>query len=69
MEQFVVNTGIYIGYVLVGLAVLAVIVLPLINALGNPKTLIKSVIGLIVLGCNFLDWICFVRLRSNSSVH
>ena len=35
------------AYALIGLAVLAVIVLPIINAIGNPKTLVSGVIGLV----------------------
>jgi hypothetical protein len=35
------------AYALIGLAVLAVIVLPVINAIGNPKTLVSGVIGLV----------------------
>ncbi|NMJ88001.1 MAG: hypothetical protein EX285_09245 [Thaumarchaeota archaeon] len=44
----------YVSYLLVFLAALGAIVLPLVNALGNPKTLVKSVSGIVALGVIFL---------------
>jgi len=41
-----VEFGLYLTYILIGVAVLAVIVLPLINAINNPKTLIVAGIGI-----------------------
>ncbi|MDN5212259.1 hypothetical protein QQ020_09370 [Fulvivirgaceae bacterium BMA12] len=49
-----VEFGLYLTYILVGVAVLAVIVLPLINAFSNPKTLVTSGIGLAALLVIFL---------------
>ena len=51
MEQFV-DIGLYVAYVLVIVAVIAAIVLPIINSIGHPKTLILpilSIVGLVVL--------------------
>jgi len=44
---------IYLSYGLVIVAAIGAIVLPLINALGDPKTLVKSGIGLLVLAVLF----------------
>lgn len=49
-----VEFGLYLTYILVGVAVLAVIVLPLINAISNPRSLVISGIGLVFLGVVFL---------------
>lgn len=40
---------IYISYALVIIAALAAIIMPLINALGNPRALLMSGIGVLVL--------------------
>ncbi|GAA5027686.1 hypothetical protein GCM10011506_16160 [Marivirga lumbricoides] len=53
MESFV-NIVLYVSYLLVILAALGAIVLPLINALGNPKSLLKSVLGIAAIGVIFL---------------
>jgi hypothetical protein len=45
----VVEFGLYFTYILLGVAVLAVIVLPLMNAISNPRTLMVTGIGLGVL--------------------
>jgi hypothetical protein len=49
MEQDFVDIMIVVAYALLGLAALAAIVLPLINAIGNPKTLLKGAAGLVVI--------------------
>ncbi len=49
-----IEFGLYFTYILVGVAILAVIVLPLINALDNPKTLMVAGIGIGVLLVLFL---------------
>jgi hypothetical protein len=41
-----ISPGLYVGYVLLGIALLAAIILPLINTLKNPSVLIKSGISL-----------------------
>lgn len=47
MEQIVVNVGIVVAYILVALGVVLAIVFPLVNAISQPKTLLKSGIGLL----------------------
>lgn len=37
-----ISPGLYLGYMLLGLSLLAAIVLPLMNALKNPNVLVKS---------------------------
>jgi len=44
----------YGAYLLVIVAALGAIVLPLINALGEPKKLLKSVLGVVVIGLVYL---------------
>ena len=45
----IINFGLYFTYFLIGLAVISVVVLPLVKALDNPKTLVGTAIGLGVL--------------------
>ncbi|MBK6266325.1 hypothetical protein JKA74_14865 [Marivirga sp. S37H4] len=55
MESFAfVNIFLYVAYLLVFLAALGAIVLPLVNALGNPKSLLKSVLGIAIIGVIYL---------------
>lgn len=49
MEQDFVDIMIIVAYALLGLAALAAIILPLINAIGNPRSLITGAIGLVVI--------------------
>jgi hypothetical protein len=44
-----ISWGLYLGYVILGVAVVATIVLPLINTIKNPTNLMKSGIGIGVL--------------------
>lgn len=53
-QDQLIDLGLYIAYALVGLALLAAILMNFINALKDPKTLIKSVAGIAVLGIIFL---------------
>jgi len=53
MESFV-NIGIWLAFIMVGLAALLSIVMPIINSLSHPKTLVKSAIGILVLGVIFI---------------
>jgi len=50
----IIDIFLYVSYLLVFLAALGAIVLPLVNALGNPKTLVKSLAGVVILGVIFL---------------
>ena len=47
MDSF--DIFLYLGYTLVIIAAVGAIVLPLINALGNPKALLKSGMGVLVI--------------------
>ena len=47
MEQVIVNVGIIVAYIMVALGIVLAIVFPLINAIGQPKLLAKSGIGVI----------------------
>jgi dipeptide/tripeptide permease len=58
MQETLVNIGIWSAIILVAIAVLAAVILPLINSLSHPKTLIKSGIGVAFVGVIFLiGWI------------
>ena len=50
----IVDIMLYGAYLLVIVAALGAIVLPLINALGEPKKLLKSVLGVVVIGLVYL---------------
>ncbi len=43
--EAVINIGLYVSYVLLGIAILSSIVLPLINSLDDTSALIKAGIG------------------------
>ncbi|MEO1049426.1 MAG: hypothetical protein AAFX87_02310 [Bacteroidota bacterium] len=49
-----VSIGLILSYILVVLAIIGAIVLPLINAIGDPKVLIKGLIGFLGLAVIFL---------------
>ena len=57
MEQIIVNVGIIVAYILIVIGVVSAVVFPLINAMDEPKTLVKSGIGvlgiLIVFGIGY----------------
>lgn len=50
----IVDIMLYGSYLLVIVAALGAIVLPLINALNNPKSLLKSALGIVVIGVVYL---------------
>ncbi|HET8860426.1 hypothetical protein [Marivirga sp.] len=54
MEDIGVNIMLYAAYVLVLVAVIGAIVLPLIAAISNPKSLLKSVLGVALIGIIYL---------------
>lgn len=53
MESFI-NIAIWVAFALVLIAIIAAVVLPLINSLSNPKSLLKSGIGVVVIVVVFL---------------
>lgn len=49
-----IDIGLYVAYLLLGLGVLAAIILPLINSLSQPKSLMKAGIGVAVIAVLFI---------------
>ena len=52
MEEVFVNIALYVSYFLLAICLIAVIVLPLINAIGDPSSLVKmggGVLAMVVL--------------------
>ena len=49
MESGIINFALIFAYILVGIAVICVIVLPLFKAIDDPKTLVGTAIGLGIL--------------------
>ena len=47
MEQVVVNIWIILAYIMVALGVVLAVVYPLINSISQPKTLVKSGVGIL----------------------
>jgi hypothetical protein len=57
MADFIANYGLYAAYILAGLAILLVIVLPLINSINDPKSLLGTAIGVVFIGILFfIGW-------------
>ena len=55
--EAVINIGLYVSYVLMGIAILSAIVLPLINSLDDTSSLIRAGIGVgIVLVLYLISW-------------
>lgn len=54
MENIIVNYGIPAAFILLILAVAAAIILPLIKSFSDPRTLLKSAIGIAALAVIFL---------------
>ena len=46
MTDKFIDISLYVAYALLVISILAVIVLPLINAFGNPKSLLKGLLGI-----------------------
>lgn len=53
MESFI-DIALWAAIVMVVIGALAAIIMPLINSLSHPKSLLKPVIGIVVLGLLFL---------------
>lgn len=68
MEQFI-NIALWVSMIMVGVAALAAIILPLINSLSHPKTLIRSAIGIIgLVVLFFITWSIADGSASNAYV-
>ena len=53
MADFVSTYGLYAAYILAGLGIILAIILPLINALSNPKSLLGTLGGLAIIAIVF----------------
>ena len=52
--ESLINIGIWAAIIMVVIAALASIVLPLVNAIGHPKSLLKTGIGIVIIVALFL---------------
>lgn len=53
MDQIVSTYGLYAAYILLGIAVLAAIVLPLIQSFSNPRALLGALVGVVAIAILF----------------
>ncbi len=53
LESFFSGTALYIAYILIIAGAAAAILGPIITSLSNPKSLLKTLIGIVVLGVVF----------------
>jgi hypothetical protein len=53
MTGSIVSLGLIITYILLGLSVVLMILMPVFNAIGNPRTLLQGLYGLIFIGIVF----------------
>ena len=54
LSDFISEYGLYAGYILVVVAAISAIILPLINAISNPRSLLKGLVGLVFIGIIFI---------------
>ena len=53
MDQFVSTYGLYAAYILLGIAILAAILMPLIQSFGNPRALLGALVGVVAIAILF----------------
>ena len=53
MAEFVSTYGLYAAYILVGIALVAAIVLPIIQSISDPKSLLGTVVGVVIIAVIF----------------
>ncbi|TRX62127.1 hypothetical protein FNH22_02065 [Fulvivirga sp. M361] len=53
MENFV-DIGLWVAYILVFIAIVSAVVLPIVNSLGDPKSLVKPLLAIVGIGVLFL---------------
>ena len=53
MDQFVSTYGLYAAYILIGIALVAAIVLPLIQSFSNPRALLGTLVGVVAIAILF----------------
>lgn len=57
MAEFISNYGLYAAYVLIILGILLAIVLPLISAFSNPRSLVGGAVGIVaIVVVFFIGW-------------
>lgn len=53
MAEFVSTYGLYAAYILVGIALIAAIVLPVIQSISDPKSMLGTVVGIVIIAVIF----------------
>ncbi len=53
MDQFVSTYGLYAAYILLGIAILAAILMPLIQSFSNPRALLGALVGVVAIAILF----------------
>ena len=53
MENFV-DIGLWVAYILVFIAIVSAVILPIVNSLSEPKTLLKPLLAIVGIGILFL---------------
>ncbi len=53
MDQFVSTYGLYAAYILLGVAILAAILMPLIQSFSNPRALLGALVGVVAIAILF----------------
>ena len=53
MDQFVSTYGLYAAYILIGVAILAAILMPLIQSFSNPRALLGALVGVVAIAVLF----------------
>lgn len=53
MDQFISTYGLYAAYILLGIAVLAAILMPLIQSFSNPRALLGALVGVVAIAVLF----------------
>ena len=53
MAEIVSTYGLYAAYILVGIALIAAIVLPIIQSISDPKSLLGTVVGVVIIAVLF----------------
>lgn len=53
MDQFISTYGLYAAYILLGIAVLAAVLMPLIQSFNNPRALLGALVGVVAIAVLF----------------
>jgi hypothetical protein len=49
MEEILIEGGLWLGYILIAVAAIGAIVMPLLNSINDPKSLLKGGVGVLAL--------------------